>query len=128
MMLLQVSFPGFLGNAITSLSKCTSPVSMLVIGSILAGVDAKKMFDRYTAEYIALRLVIFPLIVFAILKLIGIEGELLGVSVLMTAMPAGSTCAILAQKYGADAEYGASLIFTSTLCSIVTLPLMALFL
>lgn len=126
MMLMQVGFPGFTGKAVTALSQCTSPVSMLVIGSILAGVDTRNMIDRYTVEFLALRLIIFPLAVLAVLKLLHTDNVMTGVSVLLTAMPAGSTCAILAKKYGADAEYGAALIFLSTLCSIVTLPLMAL--
>jgi len=47
---------------------------------------------------------------------------------MLTAMPAGSTTAILPKKYGCDAEYGASLIFTSTILSLLTIPVFALLL
>ena len=126
MMLMQISFPGFLGDTVAALSHCTGPLSMLVIGSILAGVDVRNLFDRYTIMFVLLRLIIYPMVVLAALNIIHVDATLTGVSVLLTGMPAGSTCAILARKYRGDAEYGASLIFVSTLFSIVTLPIIAL--
>ena len=45
---------------------------------------------------------------------------------LMTGMPAGSTTSILADKYGCDAVFASEITFTSTLLSIVTIPLLTL--
>ncbi|HIR75987.1 MAG TPA: AEC family transporter, partial [Candidatus Choladousia intestinipullorum] len=47
------------------------------------------------------------------------------VTVIMTAMPAGTVTAMLAEKYGADARFASSAIFISTLLSIVSLPILA---
>jgi len=43
-------------------------------------------------------------------------------------MPAGSTTAILASKYDGDAAFASRMVFVSTLASIVTLPVLCLFL
>ena len=127
MMINGWSFPGVLEDTITSISKCTSPVSMLVIGAILGDISPKKLLDVHTLYFSLLRLVILPMLTLVILKMLGIDQVLTGVSVLLTAMPAGSTTAILAQKYGGDAEYGAALVFVSTLLSIITLPIFSYF-
>ena len=49
-------------------------------------------------------------------------------SVVITGMPIGSTTAILAQKYGADAQFASKCVFISTLTSLVTVPILTLFL
>ncbi len=128
MMVMEWSFTGVVQSTILSLSRCTSPVSMLVIGAILGDINLKKLFDKHTFFFSFIRLLAFPTLVFLVLSLLKVDRTLMGVSVLLTAMPAGSTTAILAQKYGGDAEYGASLIFVSTLLSIMTLPLFSFFL
>ena len=39
-----------------------------------------------------------------------------------------ATTAILAQKYGADAQFASKCVFISTLTSLVTVPILTLFL
>lgn len=53
---------------------------------------------------------------------------LAGVSLILTGMPAGSTSALLAAKYGADEDYASRCIVTTTILSLVTIPLLMLFL
>lgn len=48
------------------------------------------------------------------------------VSVLLTAMPAASTTAMLAAKYRRDALFASELVMSSTLLSMVTVPLVVL--
>ena len=128
MMLLKLTFPGFLGQTVIAVSRCTTPVSMLAVGAILADTDYKKVLHLDVLFFCLLRLVVFPVLVYACLMAAHVDKVLTGVTVLLTAMPAGSTTAILAKKYGCDAEYGASLVFTSTLLSMLTIPVFALFL
>lgn len=45
---------------------------------------------------------------------------------LLTAMPAASTTAMLAAKYRRDAPFASELVMSSTLLSMVTIPLVAL--
>ena len=64
----------------------------------------------------------------AALRLLHVDPLTIGVSVVITGMPIGSTTAILAQKYVADAKFASKCVFISTLTSLVTVPILTLFL
>ena len=55
-------------------------------------------------------------------KLLRLDTVALGVSVLMTGMPAGATAAIFAARYGSDADFATRCVVFTTLVSMVTLP------
>ena len=128
LMAAPIQLPGVLSDALDSLSGCTVPLSMLVIGTILADAPIRSMFSRPVLWYSCLRLVLFPLLIWALLRPLGLDPTLVNVCVLMTGMPAGSTGSILADKYGGAALFASELAFASTLCSIVTIPLLTLLL
>ena len=73
-----------------------------------------------------LRLVFFPLLIWLVIKPFPLDSTLVNVCILMTGMPAGSTTSILADKYGGDAIFESQIIFASTFCSILTIPLLTL--
>ncbi len=123
---LPVRLPHFLSDSISILSKCTTPLSMLVIGSILSEADFKTMFSREVLFFTAIRIVIFPLLIFVILIPLHLNHLLVSISIIMSGMPAGSTASILADKYGSDAVFASQIIFVSTLFSIITIPLFGL--
>ncbi|MBQ5761131.1 MAG: AEC family transporter, partial [Clostridia bacterium] len=47
------------------------------------------------------------------------------VLMILTAMPAGTTTAILAEGYGQDHIFASKAVFVTTVLSLVTVPLMA---
>jgi predicted permease len=122
--------PRFASGAISALGGCTTALSMLVVGSILSTVPVKSVrdiLDRDTLYYSALRLVAIPVFVLGALKLLGVDATVTGVATLSAAMPAATTTAMLASKYGADAQFSARLIMVSTVLSLVTLPVISSF-
>jgi len=122
------TLPAFLQKALSSAGGCTTPVSMLVIGSILAQAKNVNLKDKTVVWFSVVRLLIIPLAMLAAMRLLGVESTLLGVMVLISAMPAGSTTAILADKYNGDAPFASCMVFVSTIASMVTLPLLCLLL
>lgn len=120
---LPWELPGFLSATIHAVGNCTVAVSMLIIGGILAEISPRTVFSKSALYYSFLRLVAIPAVVFVVLRLLRMDPLLTAVSVLLAAMPAGSTTAILAAKYGGDAEYASKIIFVSTALSLVTIPL-----
>ena len=128
LMAVPIQLPGVLSDALDSLSGCTVPLSMLVIGTILADAPIRSLFSRPVLWYSCLRLVLFPLLIWVLLRPLGLDPTLVNVCVLMTGMPAGGTGSILADKYGGAALFASELAFASTLCSIVTIPLLTLLL
>lgn len=126
--LLQISFSGFIENGIERLSSCVSPMSMIIIGAIIAKVNVKTLFERGVVLYTSLRLVIIPLVVFGFCKMLGVDAIITGTSMILTAMPAATSTALLASRYNADVELASKIVFVTTLLSLITAPLLMLLL
>ena len=120
--------PGFVQKALSASGGCMTCVSMLVIGSILADAGTVGLKDKTLVVFSLVRLLAIPLVMFALLSAMKVDGTVLGVMVLMSGMPAGSTTAILASKYDGDAAFASCMVCMSTAASIVTLPLLCLLL
>lgn len=102
----------------------TTPVSMLVVGAMLADIKIRDVFSDISIYYgTAVRLIILPLLVLFTLKFIGVKGMYLGIPVLITAMPAPANAAIMAEMYGGDASFASKCIFVSTLICGITIPI-----
>jgi predicted permease len=104
-----------------------TPLSMMVIGMILAGAklkDVVKGFKPYA--FSAIRLLLLPISVFLILRAIGLTGLLISVPVVITAMPAGAMVVVLAQKHETDPVLTSRLTVISTLLSIATIPIISM--
>ena len=126
-MLFQLPLPHFVDAAVDNLGACTSPMAMALVGAILADVPLKTVFGADLLVQIVVFLVVSVVCLVA-LRLLGVDPLTAGVSVVLTGMPIGSTTAILAQKYGADAQFASKCVFISTLTSLVTVPILTLFL
>lgn len=123
LMVFRPALPEFIEKTASSLGSCTTPISMLMVGMILADVeDVKSMFSWEMIRYTLIRLVILPGIVFIGCKVCGLDRLVTGVAVLMTAMPAACMTTILANKYHGDAMFASKCVVFSTAMTLVTLP------
>ena len=127
-MLTQIQLPPFLDSALKDVGNCNTAMSMLVIGTILADVKPKDMLDKSIFLFSGLRLIMIPLLVFGCCVLVHIDPLVTGVSVLLAAMPAASTTAILAAKYDGDAPYASKCVVTTTVLSLLTTPVWSMIL
>lgn len=126
-LILQLPLPGFLDTAIDHLGDCTSPLAMALVGAILADVPLKGIWEPKAFYLVLVRQILMPIICLLGLKALHFDPLTIGISVTLTGMPIGSTTAILAQKYGADARFGSKCVFISTLTSLITVPILTLF-
>lgn len=126
LMLLPFAMPAILADTINSISKCTTPLSMFVIGAILADADIKTMFSKDVLYFTFWRLLGLPLLVWIILMPFHLDKLLVSICVIMSGMPAGSTTSILADQYGGDSMFASQMTFVSTLLSIVTIPVLGI--
>ena len=120
--------PEFLDTAIANTDAVTTPLSMMVIGTMLIGVPWKKLLEPSIFRLAFVSLIALTLVALYILNLIDAQPLLAGVSLILTGMPAGSTSALLAAKYGADEDYASRCIVTTTIMSLATIPVLMLFL
>ena len=125
-MVCGIQFPTFVEKTIVGISGCNTPLSMMLVGMMLAEVKPKGLIDKTMVFYTAIRLLIIPAVVFAITAFLPIDGMLRGITVIMAGMPAPITTALLSAKYGGDEKYATGMIFLSTISSLITLPLWCL--
>lgn len=120
--LLQLSFPDPVESAIAGLAACVSPMSMLIVGAIIASVDVRTVVEPCTLGYSAVRLVLLPLLSVVVTRLLGVGEVMAGACLIITAMPAATSTALLASQHGADEGLASKLVFVSTVLSLVTVP------
>ncbi len=123
--LLEIRLPGPLLRAATLLGDTTTPLASLLIGSSLSGSSPRAFLSPRVWLTSAYRLLLFPLALYAGLRALGFEGLLLGMPVVIAAMPVAANASILAEASGGDAETASRLVFVSTALSLATLPLLA---
>ena len=124
-MLARIRLPGVITESVRYISSCNSAVTMFIIGTILADVKPLSVFNRNTLMFSVFRLALLPAISLGIGALLGLDSVSLGVSVLMTGMPAGATAAIFAARYHSDALFATQCVVMTTLASMITLPLLS---
>ncbi len=129
LMAFGIQLPSFIGDTIKMVGGLTTPISMLVIGASLAHVKIKSLFTNYRLYlYSLLRLLMIPVAVYFILSAIGIEGDMLGVAVVLSGMPAAANTVMMSKEYGGNAILAAEGVFISTMLSAITIPILALLL
>lgn len=122
LMISGIHLPAVVGVTIKTLASANTALSMLFIGSVLAGVSFRSLWNRVTVYYSFIRLVLIPLLIWLVCMVLGVESTVMGVSVVLAGMPAASVTAILAEKYSCDAVFAAKCVVSSTLLSMITIP------
>lgn len=119
---LQIPLPEVLIMTIGNVAGANTCLSMILVGTILAAIPLRSLWDPTAAYYTLIRLGLLPLTALALCKLAGCDLMVTGVVVTLTGMPAGSTTAVLAEKYGCDAALATKCVVMSTMFSMVTIP------
>ena len=115
--------PGVFGTAIENLGAMTAPLSMILIGATLAHMNPRMLLDKTVLLISFLRLIAFPALFIAILKLVHADALTMNIAVILLAMPVASNTAAMAERYGGDYVFASACISVSTLMSVVTVPL-----
>ena len=127
LMATQIQLPDVVTGTLKSLSGCTTSMSMIVIGGILAEIDIKTVVNLRVSIYTFIRLAVIPAIVLAGCMAVRLSPLVIKVATVLAGMPAGSTTAILASKYDGDEKEAVKMVFFSTLLSMITIPVWCMF-
>lgn len=122
--LTSTKVPESIYNVLNMLGSATTPMSMIVIGSILSKSNMGQLFTNIKLNIIAVfRLLVNPLVVFLLLKfIVGMDGMLLGIPTIIIGMPVAANCAIFATKFENDKFLASQGVFVTTLLSLLTIP------
>ena len=121
--LFSLELPTAIYRTLEMVGSTTTPLSMMFIGFVLADVNMKELYtDRGPFAISFVRLLLLPLLVLVVLKAIGLEGYMVSIPVILTAMPAAANTSIIASKYNGNVRLASKAAFLSTLLSILTIP------
>lgn len=125
--LLHITDNGPIGQTCDILGGMTVPAAMLIIGSSLAKMPVREMlFDAWSYLTTFIRLVLVPVVAYFVFGLFVTDPYLLGILVLLAAMPAASNGTMLCLAYGGDSLTMSRGTFLTTVLSLITLPCVAL--
>lgn len=116
--------PAFVTSSFSYISSLCTPVSMLIIGALLSGRSVKQVFGSGKVYYMcAFKLIVMPLLVCAIMKLLGFSELWILFATAITAMPSATSVSMLAEMYDIEPAFSAQGVGTASLLAIATLPL-----
>ena len=128
--LLGISLPDFAVECLSFVGNLTTPLSLLVVGSLLAGLPVKRVFASARLWALtAARLLALPALLWAALRWLHMAPSVAaGVAIILMSMPTAVNGSMLSMEYGGDTECMAQITFLTTLVSIVTIPLISVLL
>jgi len=120
----SIHLPQAVTACLNQAGSMTSPMSMLIIGAMLAAMKPRDFLGG-PAEYAvcAARLLLAPILTLAFCRLLRVDPTQAIILVLLEALPAASTVALFVQEYGGDQAFTARCAFLTTAWSLLTIPL-----
>jgi malate permease and related proteins len=121
--LLSIHLPTVVVRTCTVVGGMTVPLSMFVIGSMLADVKLKDVFSGVDVYYLAaIKLIVAPVLIYKLFMLCGADHVQASVCVLLVAMPTATMVGVFAEKYDGDRMMASRCAFLTTVLSMVTIP------
>ena len=121
---IHPTIPRVITGPISSVGKLTSALAMILMGASLAKIPVKQIFSEVRPYvFILIRQVAIPLLAWPVLSMLIADPVILGVTMIILAMPTANMAVMFAIEYDRNETLAAKNVFLSTLLSIVLLPL-----
>lgn len=126
----RIPMPPAISVPVTHISNTTTPMSLMVTGMLLSKSNVPEILaDRSLYVCSLLRLVAYPVLSLLILRSLPfLSPMIVGVIVIIMAMPTAASATFLAETRGADSVFSSKVILITSILSIVTIPVLCLFL
>ncbi|MCL2404322.1 MAG: AEC family transporter [Defluviitaleaceae bacterium] len=127
--LTGLRLPAPIEGGVSLIAYMNSPLSMILIGALLAKQPIKETFtDIRVLPPNAVKLIVIPIASLLILRWFIPNPVMLGTIVTLMAMPPAANTAIFAEQFGSDSVAATRLVIVGTLLCVVTVPLISLLL
>lgn len=124
LLITQYKLPGPLYQTVSMMGGTCTPLSLLVIGSMMADADIGAAFrDRSLFLISFLRLIAAPLIMLLAMLFLPLDTALRRTMVALAAMPGAAMTAMLAEEFDCEPIFGSMSVVQSTILFIGTFPL-----
>ena len=129
MFALKIQLPSLITETMDSMSATIAPISMIVAGMLIAGMDVKDCLKNQRLYIIIfLKMIVFPCFALILLKFTNLSSMtkngdmILLISLLASVAPTAASVTQIAQIYDADSEYASAYYFITTMLCILTMP------
>ncbi|MCR5737241.1 MAG: AEC family transporter [Eubacterium sp.] len=124
--LTQFHFPPALesvDHAIGTVGELTPALAMMLVGSTLATMKIRDVFNEWRIYIFAvLKQILLPILLYPLYQLLIPDKLLLNVMFIEFLMPVANVALILCTQYNLDKKFASKVIFITTLMSLVTIP------
>ena len=102
-------------------------IALLALGGTLDLSRISSIYNMIKATWqdCLIKLVIHPLILWALLLALSVPEPLLKVTVMLSSMPSAVNCFIMAKEMKMDSDYAADLVASTTVLGIISIPVWA---
>ena len=108
---------------LSALGQTTIPIAMLIAGFVLADIHYLKVFkDKNVLLINVLRLIVIPICILILISFFNIPIMSRKVASIIAIMPVAIAVSVVIKQYGGDEKFAASVIYSTTLLSIITIP------
>lgn len=123
--LLPFTIPGMIYDGFSLLGNATVPLAMLAIGSSIARLPFKEIWNLPKLYLVsAVKLLVCPIVVWLILKPFIQDPLFFGIAVALAMMPSATISTLLCIEYGGNELLASRCVCISTILSALTIPLM----
>ena len=124
----SITLPYIISQPMQYLSELNTPLPMLIIGYHLSKADFKKAFTD-SGAYLAMgiRLVLIPTLATLILSLLPLDKDMIIAFIIASSAPTAATTTMFASKFNRDVELSVSAVASTTLVSVITMPVIVAF-
>lgn len=121
--------PRVISSPFVLLGNVTVPAALLIIGSSIAQVPVRRMLGN-TAIYLmaACRLMLVPLLILFLSRFLQVDETIANINVVLAAMPVASYGTLFCIQYQKGEVVMAEGTFLTTLLSVLSIPLLTMFL
>lgn len=125
---LQIRLTGVFKETLDYVAGLNTPLAMIILGTFLTRIDLKKTFTNFEIYKTAfIRLILMPILFVLIAKILKTDPNVTKAVLISASCPVATNTTLFASKYNCDATYAAEVVSFSTILSIVTIPLILLF-
>ena len=119
----KINVPVIIKETTSLVGNITTPLAMILIGSSLAEIPMKEVFaEKRLYLFTFIKQIIIPIIFYLILRPIVSNELILGVIVVISAMPVATMTIMFCNEYGGNINLASKTIFITTLSSVITIP------
>lgn len=123
---MKVPFHPAVHQSIKTLGDATTPFAMIVIGMSLATIPLNTLFeDLRIIPFTIIKQVLVPILSLYLLRPIIKDPLILGVTVIIIAMPVATNCVLFATKFNNNVKVATRGVFITTIASLITIPILS---